>query len=103
MAQVRASSLLVGWSAALLLLVTAGCASEFERRYDEAERLRLQAAEQGYEWIGTADLLQQAAAEAEANNTEIALELTEEARFQADAALQQAEREAEAWRRRVLK
>lgn len=103
MAPARASRLLLGAAGVLLLLATAGCATEFERRYDEAARLNLQAAERGYEWIATADLLDQAAAEAEAGNTGKALELTEAARFQADAALQQADREAEAWRRRVLK
>lgn len=104
---VRASRLpvrwLTLWAGVLLSLVLTGCASTFERRYDEAEQLRLQAAAKGYEWIGTADLLEQAAEEAEAGNTEAALALTEEARFQSEAALQQAEREADAWRRRVVK
>lgn len=86
-----------------ILLLTAGCASEFERRYDEAERLRVQAAEQGYEWIGTKKLLDQAAAAADEGDTETALELAEQARFQAEAALQQAERENDAWRRRVVR
>lgn len=101
MAPARANSLRAGWLVLLLLPAMAGCASEFERRYDEAERLRLSAAEKGYEWIGTADLLEQAAAEQAAGNTGTALELAAEARFQAEAALQQAEREKEAWRRRV--
>jgi hypothetical protein len=86
-----------------VLLLTAGCASEFERRYDEAERLRVLAAEQGYEWIGTGKLLEQAAAAADEGDTETALELAEQARFQAEAALQQAEREKTAWRRRVVR
>lgn len=86
-----------------ILLLTAGCASEFERRYDEAERLRVQAAEQGYEWIGTKKLLDQAAAAADEGDTDTALELAEQARFQAEAALQQAERENDAWRRRVVR
>jgi hypothetical protein len=86
-----------------VLLLTAGCASEFERRYGEAESLRVEAAEQGYEWIGTQKLLDEAAAAAEAGDTEAALELAEQARFQSEAALQQAERETEAWRRRVVR
>ena len=101
MALARASKRLIACCGVLLL--TAGCASEFERRYDEAESLRVQAAEQGYEWIGTKRLLDQAAAAAEEGDTETALELTEQARFQAQAALEQAEREGEAWRRRVVR
>ena len=86
-----------------ILLLTVACASEFERRYDEAESMRVQAAEQGYEWIGTHKLLDEAAAAADEGNTETALELAEQARFQAEAALQQAEREKDAWRRRVVR
>ena len=86
-----------------MLLLAAGCASEFERRYDHAEDLRAQAAAQGHEWIAIEDLLRQAAAAKDAGNEETALELVEQARFQAEAALRQAEREKEAWRRRVVR
>lgn len=86
-----------------VLAAAGGCATEFERRFDAAERLRLQAAAQGYEWIGTRQLLEQARAEEESGNAEAAMALVEKARFQAEAALQQAEREAEAWQRRVVR
>jgi hypothetical protein len=101
MALARASRRVVACCGVLLL--TAGCASEFERRYDAADSLRARAAEQGYEWIGTQKLLEQAAVAADEGDTETALELAEQARFQAEAALQQAEREKEAWRRRVVR
>jgi hypothetical protein len=101
MALARASKRVIACCGALLLMT--GCATEFERRYDEAESLRVQAAEQGYEWIGTKKLLDQAAAAAEEGDTGRALELTEQARLQATAALEQAEREEEAWRRRVVR
>ena len=101
MALARASRRVLAYCGVLLL--TAGCASDFERRYDEAESLRAEAAESGYEWIGTGKLLEQAAAAADEGDTETALELAEQARFQAEAALQQAEREKEAWRRRVVR
>lgn len=101
MALARASKRIVGCCAVLVLM--AGCASEFARRYDEAERLRAQAAEQGFEWIDTAGLLEQAAAAADAGDTERALELAGQARLQADMALQQAAREQDAWRRRVIR
>jgi hypothetical protein len=99
MDRVRASKLL---GAALgLTLVLAGCASDFGQRFDEAERLRQQAAERGYEWLGTAELLEQAEEQASLGDTEAALALVDEARFQAEAALHQAELETEAWKRRV--
>ena len=101
MGRVRASRL----RAALccVAVAVAGCAnSEFERRFDEAESLRQQAAAQGYEWIATAGLLEQAEALAADGDEEGALALVEQARFQSAAALEQAEREAEAWKGRVL-
>ena len=103
MGPARASRRLAAIVGAMLLLALAGCMSEFERRYNEAERLHIEAAAKGFEWLATADLLEQARAEAAAGNEEAALALTEKARFQANAALQQADREADAWRRRVLK
>ncbi|MCH5375106.1 MAG: hypothetical protein JJ992_14120 [Planctomycetes bacterium] len=99
----RASRLFALSCAVAFLCVATGCATEFEKRFDEAEHLRQQAAERGYEWIGTADLLEQAEGLAAEGDTESALELVEEARFQSAAALAQAEREAGAWQRRVVK
>lgn len=84
-------------------LVANGCASEFERRFDDADRTRQEAAQKGFEWIGTADLLDEARTRAEAGETDAALALVDEARLQAEAALQQAERESEAWRGRVVR
>ena len=87
----------------LLALCAGGCASEFEQRYDAAERLRQSAAAFGYEWIGTADLLEQARASEASGDRETALALVEQARFQSIAALEQAEHEAEAWKKRVVR
>ena len=103
MGPARVSRRLAAMVGAMLLLALAGCASEFERLYNEAERLHIEAAAKGFEWLTTADLLEQARAEAAAGDEEAALALAERARFQANAALQQADREAEAWKRRVLK
>ncbi len=88
--------------ALIFALFLAACAtSDFGRRFDEAERLRQQAAEQGYEWLDTSGLLEEAQEQASRGETDKALELVEAARFQAAAALEQAHREAEAWRHRV--
>lgn len=89
--------------AAVLLLCAGGCATDFDQRLEEAERLRLDAAARGYEWIGTEGLLEQARERAASGDTEAALALVQEARFQAEAALRQAESESEAWKRRVVK
>ena len=99
----RASRILAVLGFVAAMLASTGCATELERRFDEAEQLRQQAAEQGYEWIATADLLEQAEKLAEEGDTEGALALVEQARFQSAAALQQATREAEAWKGRVPK
>lgn len=104
MARARASNrALAGLTLLALLWGASGCStSGFEKRFDEADRLRQQAAARGYEWVGTADLLEQARATASEGDTDTALELVEQARFQAEAALQQADYESEAWRRRVV-
>ncbi len=104
MGRVRASRVLAVLGCVALALVAVGCRnSEFEQRFDEAESLRQQAAAQGYEWIATAGLLEQAEALAADGDAEGALALVEQARFQSAAALEQAEREAAAWQGRVLK
>lgn len=104
MGRVRASRALAALCCAALALAVAGCKkSEFEKRFDEAESLRQQAAAQGYEWIATAGLLEQAEALVADGDAEGALQLVEQARLQSTAALEQAEREAAAWKGRVLK
>jgi len=100
---VRGNRTLLAVACVVLCLTGAGCASEFQTRFDEADSLRRQAAEEGYEWIGTADLLEQAEALAAQGDTEGALELVAQARLQAAGALEQAEREARAWTGRVVK
>lgn len=103
MDRVRASKTLAALLCAAAAVAVTGCASEFERRFDEAENLREQAVARGYEWVGTADLLEQAEALAAEGDTEGALALVEQARFQSATALEQADREAGAWKDRVLK
>lgn len=103
MDRARASRLVVVLSAFGLLFVSGGCASEFQQRYDTADRLRLEAAARGYEWIGTEDLLKQARVQQEQGDTDAALALVDKARSQAEVALQQADREEEAWKGRVVR
>lgn len=90
-----------------VLVMAVGCTSEverqFEQQYAEAERLRVEAAAAGAEWLQTEDLLKLARNEAVQQNMDAALVLVEQARFQAETAIRQAETEAEAWRGRVVR
>lgn len=86
-----------------LLIALTGCSTEFERRFDEAEQLRAEAAAAGSEWLETGDLLQQAQLAASRDDLDVAMELVERARFQAEMAIKQAAREAATWTDRVVK
>jgi hypothetical protein len=103
MDRARASSRLAGLLAAAFVLATAGCATEFERRFTEAEGLRTEAAAAGSEWLETGELLDRARAENARGNTELALDLVARARFQAETAIRQAEHESQAWTERVIR
>ena len=100
---VRASKRAVQFFALATLMFAAGCSTNIERQLAEAEALRLEAAAAGGEWLQTESLLQQAREEADRGNTEAALSLIAEARFQAEAAIRQAEHESVAWRDRVVR
>jgi len=103
MARARASN--AAGAVVLTLLVAASPVhgDEFQLRFDEAERLRAKAAAAGAEWRDTGALLDEARAAAGRGETGKALALVEQARFQAAAAISQAEREAEAWKKRVVR
>ena len=103
MGRARASRFVVALSGVVLSIATAACASEFEQRFAEADAFRLEAAAQGYEWLETAALLDEAREQVEQGDVATALVLIDKARFQAEAALLQAEREQEAWKGRVVK
>lgn len=101
MAPARASN--IAMTIVVVLLAAPGCASELDARLAEAEDLRQKAADAGYEWLETAALLEQARDEVDNGSVDSAMALIEKARLQAEAALRQAEHEAEAWRTRVLR
>ena len=101
MAPVRASKFVITF--VIMLLAAPGIAGDIDARLAKAEGLLQQAADAGYEWLETAALLEQARTEMEDGNLDSALALIEKAQFQAEAALVQAEREAEAWKSRVVK
>ena len=101
MAPARASNIAI--TIVVALLAAPGCASELDAQLAEAEDLRQNAADAGYEWLETAALLEQARDEVENGSVDSAMALIEKARLQAEAALSQAEHEAEAWRTRVVR
>jgi hypothetical protein len=101
MAPVRVNKLAV--LLALSLFAAAGCARGFDAELAEAERLRAEAAAAGFEWLETRSLLEQARYAADNGDLDEGSALVEKARFQAVMAIEQAEREAEAWRGRVVR
>lgn len=103
MAPARASKPGIALAVLAAVFSTAGCSTTFERRLAEAEQLRLQAAAAGAEWLQTEALLEQARNEAAAGDLDTASALVDEAQFQAEAALRQAEHESTAWQNRVIK
>jgi hypothetical protein len=79
------------------------CTATFDQQVVEAERLRAKAAAAGSEWLDTEELLNRAKDEAANENMEAACSLLELAVFQANTAIRQAEHEADAWRKRVVR
>ena len=75
----------------------------FKRLHDSAECLRKKAATRGAEWLETESLLQRALEEAAEGHKETAIQLLMKAHLQAVRALEQADRETEAWQHRVIK
>ena len=75
----------------------------FERLHDSVECLRKQAATMGAEWLETETLLQRALEQAAEGHKETATQLLMKAHLQAVRALEQADREAQAWKHRVIK
>ena len=99
---VRASRAVI--ALAILLAFAPGARGEdFEVRLEAAEQLRAKAALAGTEWLDTGRLLDEARRAAQEGDTQTAMALVEQARFQAEAAISQAEHEAEAWKRRVVR
>jgi hypothetical protein len=88
---------------ATTLIVASGCVSDFEKRFADAEHLRAEADAAGSEWLETGALLEQAREAADQGDVDTALLLVEKARFQSEAAIRQAQHEADNWAERVVK
>ena len=73
------------------------------RSIGRAEAARHQAAELHVEWLETHSLIEQARKEAGLGHYEKAMALADKARQQGELAVEQYERESEAWQRRVVR
>ncbi len=76
---------------------------QFNAALTEANDLRKKAGELAHEWRDTAKLLKSAQAAAEEGDLEKAMKLVAEAKFQSEAAANQAEREQRLWEGRVVR
>ena len=74
----------------------------FEQQFTAAEQLRQAAATAGAEWLETEGLLLRSREKAGSGDWSAALQLVQKACLQAELALQQAEYELQAWKRRVV-
>lgn len=74
----------------------------FEQQFTVAEHLRQAAAAAGAEWLKTEGLLVRSQEAAGNGEWSAAFQLVQKACLQAELALQQAEYESEAWKRRVV-
>ena len=98
---------LAGLAMAILLCVgavpgsLADSAAEVGQLIAEAEEKHAQAREQGHGWSSTVDLLSSAKAELSAGDVARALAIAERALLTANASLEQAADEQQAWRARV--
>lgn len=76
---------------------------DFDQAWAEAERFLQRSAEAGHEWLDAAELLEQARLLAAEGRDKEAWEALKNGRLQAEMAVQQANREAEAWQKRVIR
>ena len=95
--------------ATIALVITATASAEqisveqFNAAFVEANELRKASGKLAHEWRDTAKLLKSAQAAAEEGDLEKAMKLVAEARFQSEAAINQAGREERLWEGRVVR
>ena len=78
-------------------------AAILEALIDRAEAAQREAGERNAEWLATRGLIKQARREADEGNWQLAADLAGQALQQGNLAVEQAERESEAWRDRVVR
>ena len=76
---------------------------EFNAAFTEANKARKMSGSLGHEWRDTAKFLKQAVEAAKSGNFEKAMKLIAQAKFQSEAAIFQANREASLWEGRVVR
>lgn len=94
---------MICFSVGLMTLLSAEATQlNFDTQWQKAEDLRLRAALKGYEWRDTEKILRRSREEYKAGNKAQALSLLSQGLEQSDAALAQAAREEDGWKRRVI-
>ena len=78
-------------------------ASDFEKAYEVANKLRLEAASLEFEWSNTEKFLLDAKKVYADGDKETAMQLVKQAHGESELAIKQAETEADAWKDRVVK
>lgn len=95
--------------ATIALVITATASAEqisveqFNAAFVEANELRKESGKLAHEWRDTAKILKSAQAAAEEGDLEKAMKLVAEAKFQSEAAINQAGREDRLWEGRVVR
>ena len=75
----------------------------FDAAYQAAQEARQNAAAAGFEWRDTEEMLEDAKQAAADGDFDTAVTLANDAKIQGELGVQQAAREAEAWKSRVIK
>ena len=78
-------------------------ASDFEKAFEAANKLRLEAASLEFEWSNTEKFLLDAKKTYADGDKEKAMQLVKQAHEESELAIKQAETEADAWKDRVVK
>ncbi|MGH1540293.1 MAG: hypothetical protein ACRBHB_07715 [Arenicella sp.] len=96
-------ALLITLFCTALVSVNVSAASDFEKAWADADKLRQDAAAVQHEWTGAKKLLASAKEANEKGDSDKAMKLVAKALEQSKDALAQYEREKEAWKNRVPK
>ena len=97
------AAMLLGAAAAAQSADAPLTASSVESLIEHAVQTRVQAADMGAEWLETRTLVERAREQLEQGNLEQAASLADRARKQGELAIEQATREANAWKQRVIR
>ena len=76
--------------------------AQYQQLYQDAEAVRQQAADAGYEWRDTEKMLEVSQHAAASGDYTVAIQLAEDAKQQGELAVQQSKEQAEVWQDFVI-